>query len=222
MVGLLPPPHPSLLSSLNSKTIRLSSSPRPLTPSIHHISCRWNPRLSRLRPPAAGKARRIRIDRSQRGGDDDEEPSPRPVGITDEWGEKDEPEVDSTTEADLPKDDDEWGREESSSLSASAGALEVITDEWGEKTVPEQEEPATPDPPLDEDEWGNGSPAPEDKLGNLKRCLVDTFYGTELGLRANADVRSEILELVSQLEAENPTQAPNEALQLLDGNWILL
>lgn len=87
---------------------------------------------------------------------------------------------------------------------------------------------------MDEDEWGNGSipatsadaPSSEDdtteKLGDLKRCIVDSVYGTELGFRASAEVRAEVLELVNQLEAVNPNPNPVEKPELLDGNWILL
>ncbi|KAG6489715.1 hypothetical protein ZIOFF_050991 [Zingiber officinale] len=101
----------------------------------------------------------------------------------------------------------------------------------GNKTEPDAELPYTPDPPIDEDEWGaevgflsgNGSLVPEDdKLRDLKRCLVDSLYGRELGLRETLEDRAEILELVNQLEAANPTKAPTEAPDLLDGNWILL
>ncbi|GLT72744.1 hypothetical protein SLA2020_446500 [Shorea laevis] len=60
------------------------------------------------------------------------------------------------------------------------------------------------------------------KLAELKRCLVDSVYGTELGFRAGPEVRAEVSELVSQLEAANPTPAPTEAPRALDGNWILL
>ncbi|CAA7406602.1 unnamed protein product [Spirodela intermedia] len=104
-----------------------------------------------------------------------------------------------------------------------------IPDEWGERAEPEAEPPAEPDLPRDDDEWGrdpgNGaSPAlpDEDVLGDLKRCLVDSLYGTEYGLKASSEVRGEVLDLVNQLEIKNPTPAPMEALKLLDGNWILL
>ncbi|KAL4199540.1 hypothetical protein AMTRI_Chr03g145470 [Amborella trichopoda] len=60
-----------------------------------------------------------------------------------------------------------------------------------------------------------------DEIEGLKRCLVDSFYGTELGLRATSETRAEIVELVNQLEALNPTSAPTESLSLLDGNWVL-
>lgn len=58
--------------------------------------------------------------------------------------------------------------------------------------------------------------------GELKRCLVDSFYGTEFGLRASSETRAEVLELVNQLEAKNPTPAPTEAAALLGGKWMLL
>lgn len=114
-----------------------------------------------------------------------------------------------------------------------------ITDEWGEKTEPESEPELTKlpdsDPPKNEDEWGeyvsqgNGSAGPvveedddNNKLRDLKRSLVDTVYGTEFGFRAGAEVRAEVLELVNQLEALNPTPTPVEAAGVLDGNWVLV
>lgn len=80
---------------------------------------------------------------------------------------------------------------------------------------------------------GNGSPVADDGVtakeedgdGNLlelKRALVDTVYGSDFGFRASAEVRAEALELVSQLEAANPTPAPTESPELLDGNWFLV
>lgn len=56
----------------------------------------------------------------------------------------------------------------------------------------------------------------------LKRALVDTVYGSDFGFRASAEVRAETLELVSQLEASNPTRAPTECPEMLDGHWILV
>lgn len=56
---------------------------------------------------------------------------------------------------------------------------------------------------------------------DLKQQLIDTLYGTQRGLRASSDTRAEIIELITQLEAKNPTPAPTEALSLLDGKWIL-
>ncbi|KAL7213627.1 hypothetical protein ACSBR2_016206 [Camellia fascicularis] len=55
----------------------------------------------------------------------------------------------------------------------------------------------------------------------LKKQLVDSFYGTDRGLRATSETRAEIVELITQLEAKNPTAAPTEALTMLNGKWIL-
>ncbi|XP_071706213.1 light-induced protein, chloroplastic-like [Rutidosis leptorrhynchoides] len=55
----------------------------------------------------------------------------------------------------------------------------------------------------------------------LKKQLVDSFYGTNRGLSATSETRAEIVELITQLEAKNPTPAPTEALNLLNGKWIL-
>jgi hypothetical protein len=89
---------------------------------------------------------------------------------------------------------------------------------------------------VSEDEWG---PEPEVEYGgvatvavveeekpmseieSLKRGLVDSFYGTDRGLTASSETRAEIVELITQLEAKNPTPAPTEALPLLNGKWIL-
>ncbi|KAD5317340.1 hypothetical protein R6Q59_032676 [Mikania micrantha] len=114
----------------------------------------------------------------------------------------------------------------------------TVTDEWGEKSEPENEQLtklSTSDPPQDEDEWGtgatertlvsgSGSSVVEDngKIDELKRCLVDSVYGTGLGFSASPEERAEIMELVTKLEAVNPTPAPTDALELLDGNWVLL
>jgi hypothetical protein len=55
----------------------------------------------------------------------------------------------------------------------------------------------------------------------LKKQLVDSLYGTNRGLSATTETRGEIVELITQLEAKNPTPAPTEALSLLNGKWIL-
>ncbi|XP_057960535.1 plastid-lipid-associated protein, chloroplastic-like isoform X2 [Malania oleifera] len=59
------------------------------------------------------------------------------------------------------------------------------------------------------------------EISSLKKALVDSFYGTDRGLRASSETRAEIVELITQLEAKNPTPAPTEALTLLNGKWIL-
>ncbi|XP_068635535.1 probable plastid-lipid-associated protein 3, chloroplastic [Aristolochia californica] len=113
-----------------------------------------------------------------------------------------------------------------------------ITDEWGEEVDIGEEignagpKIAATDPPEYEDEWGEekgsgdylsgNETASGDKNGDLKRCLVDSFYGTELGLRASVETRAEIVELIKQLEAVNPTPAPTQVAGPLDGTWILV
>ncbi|KAJ4891708.1 hypothetical protein Rs2_31456 [Raphanus sativus] len=119
---------------------------------------------------------------------------------------------------------DEWGEESVEPLSQPDNA--AVTDEWGEKSEPVPEETVTrfaeSDPPTNEDEWEESDDGGDDKTRELKRCLADTVYGTELGFRAGSEVRAEVLEIVNQLEALNPTQAPVENPDLLDGNWVLL
>lgn len=91
-----------------------------------------------------------------------------------------------------------------------------------------------------DDEWGGGDAdeaayveasgvavAEEEKAvevietERLKKALVDSFYGTDRGLKASSETRAEIVELITQLEAKNPNPAPTEALTLLNGKWIL-
>ncbi|KAL2348909.1 hypothetical protein Fmac_002909 [Flemingia macrophylla] len=125
---------------------------------------------------------------------DGDKPAPK---ISDEWGEDYEPEASSSKlpDSDPPKDDDEW-EEPGPSAAAGDGYIDV----------------------------GNGTPAAaaEYPVEGLKRALVDTVYGTELGIRAGSEVRAEVSELVTQLEAANPTLAPVEEPALLNGNWVLL
>ena len=64
-------------------------------------------------------------------------------------------------------------------------------------------------------------PTNDMSIVELKAVLQDTFYGTERGLSADSDTRAEVVELISQLEARNPTPAPTEALELLNGTWKL-
>ncbi|GAB4826531.1 prolyl aminopeptidase [Ancistrocladus abbreviatus] len=89
---------------------------------------------------------------------------------------------------------------------------------------------------VDDDEWGpekksEPTPAgvvavaepPEEptEIDKLKKALVDSFSGTDRGLRASSETRAGIVELITQLEAKNPTPAPTDALSLLNGKWIL-
>ncbi|TVU02193.1 hypothetical protein EJB05_52336 [Eragrostis curvula] len=146
-------------------------------------------------------------------------------GIPDEWGERSPPAPERPSQPDPAVDDDEWGRD------ADAGnSRPVVADEWGEPGPPEPEAPAAADPPspgIDDDASAPAGGEPQEdeaaeRREDLKRCLVDTVYGSELGFRASSEVRGEVVELVTQLEATNPTPAPVEAPDLLDGNWILL
>ncbi|XP_057477748.1 LOW QUALITY PROTEIN: plastoglobulin-1, chloroplastic-like [Actinidia eriantha] len=209
-------PKPSLLFSLlrPSKTHTLFSSLLSKTPKF--------PTLRRSAAASTGG------DSSPNDG--------APAGVSDEWGEKGEPETEPPTkfpDVDPPKDEDEWG------VSAGRKPAAVV-DEWGERAELETDPPtrlSDADPATDEDEWGTvrvgfgndygngsagGAEVVDDKLMELKRCLVDTVYGSDLGFRASEEVRAEVLELVSQLEAANPTPAPTEATAVLDGNWVLV
>lgn len=59
-------------------------------------------------------------------------------------------------------------------------------------------------------------------VAELKAQLLDSMFGIERGLSASAELRGEINELVTQLEALNPTPSPNEALEKLQGEWKLV
>ncbi|XP_041023322.1 plastid-lipid-associated protein, chloroplastic-like [Juglans microcarpa x Juglans regia] len=91
----------------------------------------------------------------------------------------------------------------------------VSDDEWG----PEKEEgSAAPVAVAEPEEVEEAKPT---EIERLKKALVDSFYGTDRGLKATSETRAEIVELITQLEANNPTPAPTEALTLLNGKWIL-
>ncbi|XWS49523.1 hypothetical protein CRYUN_Cryun12cG0010300 [Craigia yunnanensis] len=135
-------------------------------------------------------------------------PSSFQASVTDEWGEKSElgsePEPTKLPDFDPPRNEDEWEEEYveiGNGPAVAAQGAEAATEDAAEK----------------EEEEGFDS-----RVADLKRSLVDNVYGTELGFRAGPEVRAEVLELVNQLEAINPTLAPVEATQLLDGKWILL
>ena len=59
-------------------------------------------------------------------------------------------------------------------------------------------------------------------VDELKAVLQDTFWGVERGLSADSDTRAEIVEIISQLEARNPTPCPNDTLEKLAGTWKLV
>ncbi|KAK9845841.1 hypothetical protein WJX81_003945 [Elliptochloris bilobata] len=56
----------------------------------------------------------------------------------------------------------------------------------------------------------------------LKAQLLDSLFGTERGLAATSEVRAEINELITQLEARNPNPSLDQAAALLDGRWKLV
>lgn len=84
-----------------------------------------------------------------------------------------------------------------------------------------------------DDEWGTEKEVPSPAVAvadvkltdteteRLKKALVGSFYGTDRGLKATSETRAEIVELITQLEAKNPTPASNDALTLLNGKWVL-
>lgn len=92
------------------------------------------------------------------------------------------------------ENDDEWGYEKE----------EPFGDGSGVAVAEEEEKPLEPS-----------------EIYRLKKALVDSFYGTDRGLGASSETRAEIVELITQLEAKNPTPAPTEAISLLNGKWIL-
>ncbi|KAM0933975.1 putative plastid-lipid-associated protein [Dioscorea sansibarensis] len=113
------------------------------------------------------------------------------------------------------------------SLAAAFSSSKILTLKSGSKPAPSLRLRAV----VDEDEWGRETP--EDPTSNvavaevntevveLKRKLKDLLYGTDRGLKATSETRAEIVELITQLEAKNPTPAPTDALSLLNGKWIL-
>ncbi|KAK6283473.1 hypothetical protein POUND7_002425 [Theobroma cacao] len=97
----------------------------------------------------------------------------------------------------------------------------VYDDEYGPDKAEEEEEeqPVTESPAVAVAE--EEKPKEVSEVDSLKKALVDSFYGTNRGLKATSETRAEIVELITQLEAKNPTPAPTEALTLLNGKWIL-
>lgn len=136
-------------------------------------------------------------------------------GIEDEWGEKSFPELrpaNTVSDSDPPIDEDEW-------IGAKLTGNDNI-DRVRNQGVSEPES-------MEEDGWDeaevvgriNAGVEEDERLAEMKRCLIDTVHGTDFGLRASSEVRAEALELVAKLEAANPTPNP---VVLLDGNWTLV
>ncbi|KAL3689364.1 hypothetical protein R1sor_015673 [Riccia sorocarpa] len=102
-------------------------------------------------------------------------------------------------------------------VAASDGVLEGPSEEQNAEQVAITT-PATTTLVKAPEEENSGE---DNSVEDLKQSLVDSLYGTDRGLRASSETRGEIVELITQLEAQNPTAAPTEALALLDGKWIL-
>ncbi|EOY25182.1 Plastid-lipid associated protein PAP / fibrillin family protein isoform 3 [Theobroma cacao] len=199
-MALLFTAHPSSLFLSQSPRSSLSQSPKPVSlsfsfPTKPHKVFRFSSLVS------------FSSSQPDPTPEPDSDPKPTPLSsITDEWGEKtelgSEPEPTKLPDSDPPTNEDEWEEQYAEMGNGSAAAAQSA-----EAAVEEEEE--------EEDGF-------DSRIADLKRCLVDTVYGTELGFRTGPEVRAEVLELVNQLEAVNPTPAPVEATQLLDGYWVLL
>ncbi|CAL5207668.1 unnamed protein product [Lathyrus oleraceus] len=189
----------ALLSSTLRAPLVFSKNPKPVSLSSLHSRIYLSPRSPRF--PS------LRFISAAGDTGDAEKPS---SNISDEWGEGSEPETKPFTyfklpDSDPPKDEDEWGK------GAAAGAGSYNDAGNGTPTFAAEASP--------EAEAEDGV---DENLEGLKRSLVDTVYGTELGFRARSEVRAEVSEFVAQLEAANPTPAPVEEPDLLNGNWVLL
>ena len=62
----------------------------------------------------------------------------------------------------------------------------------------------------------------EAEVDAVKSRLLDSFYGTNRGLSASSKTRAEANELISRLEAMNPTPSPSYELAALSGKWRLV
>ncbi|KAK4802012.1 hypothetical protein SAY86_000215 [Trapa natans] len=97
-------------------------------------------------------------------------------------------------------------------------------DELGQEKVPPVDDGAVtvaevgPEAVAEADE----GPKEADEITSLKKALFDSFYETDRGLNATSETRAEIVELITQLEAKNPTRAPTDALTLLNRKWNLV
>ena len=60
------------------------------------------------------------------------------------------------------------------------------------------------------------------EVAAVKSRLLDSFYGTNRGLSASSKTRAEANELISRLEAMNPTPSPSYELAALSGKWRLV
>ena len=68
----------------------------------------------------------------------------------------------------------------------------------------------------------SGEEEEEAEVDAVKSRLLDSFYGTNRGLSASSKTRAEANELISRLEAMNPTPSPSYELAALSGKWRLV
>ncbi|KAE9596922.1 hypothetical protein Lal_00007370 [Lupinus albus] len=187
-------------SSFSRTPFPFSQNPKPISlPSLHFKFSHSSP----IRFPSL----RFRFSAAAAGDTGDADKSSSfPAKISDDWGEDYDPEAESSTsklpDSDPPKNEDEW-QEGDVSVDVANGSPVAA---YAATEVPSEEVPVD----------GGG------EFEGLKRALVDTVYGTELGFRAGSEIRAEVSELVTQLEAANPTPNPVEEPGLLNGNWVLL
>ncbi|KAE9459274.1 hypothetical protein C3L33_08814, partial [Rhododendron williamsianum] len=139
--------------------------------------------------------------------------------ITDEWGEKSEPEIEpppsKLPDTDPPGDEDEWGGGDAVGAAAAAG--DVGRGERGEAEIEPPSSLKLPDAGVNGSAAAAAVEEEDDEVAGLKRRLVDMVYGTDFGFRASTETRAEVLELVTRLEASNPTPAPTGAAEILTG-----
>lgn len=56
---------------------------------------------------------------------------------------------------------------------------------------------------------------------DLKKSLANAVYGTNWGMNATRETHAAIADIITQLEAVNPTPAPTENLETINGKWIM-
>ncbi|KAL5700063.1 prolyl aminopeptidase [Ranunculus cassubicifolius] len=62
----------------------------------------------------------------------------------------------------------------------------------------------------------------EGEVDELKKKLLESFYGIDRGSRASSETSAEISELITRLEAQDSTTDLAKCLELLDGKWDLV
>lgn len=101
-------------------------------------------------------------------------------------------------------------------IPAAASNLSTPAASGGVSTL---EPPPPPPEPRTPPSSGGGF---EVTVEDIKAALLDSLYGTDRGISARSELRAEISELISQLEAKNPTPNPTETIEQLDGEWRLV